>query len=391
MVRLAISKMLLASGEFADHAMSGWPGAKAQEELQGINQFGREFGADILDGMAGGGGARIYQDGVDTGGLAGSPKISISNVEQYELEYPILYLYRRQLADSGGAGMYRGGNGIDRMYVVHRSESIPDVVMHCIGARLPATSGLSGGLPSATNQFYVKRQSSVESTLAAGTLPVDFDTMDGAEERYGPMSHTSLSRSDIYRSISNGGGGYGDPLDRDPVRVAQDVRTGRVTIETARSLYGVIIGDDDAFDADRTARERETILSMRATSAQAPRQTMPQPDSTDEVARINSGLLVVRDASGSHYYACSCSRVISPLEKDIDDYVAVQTLEPQQAGAHIRPMPSTHETFALHARLCPSCNRQLSVDLVRSGDPPLPPDRLVPGMAPHTAAMEVMV
>lgn len=391
MVRLAISKMLLASGEFADHAMSGWPGAKAQEELQGVNQFGREFGADILDGMAGGGGARTYQDGVDTGGLAGSPKISISNVEQYELEYPVLYLYRRQLADSGGAGMYRGGNGIDRMYVVHGSEVIPDVVMHCIGARLPATSGLSGGHPSATNQFYVKRQTAVESTLTDGRLPVDFDAIDGAEERHGPMSHTRLLRTDVYRSISNGGGGYGDPLDRAPELVAQDVRTGRVSPETARSIYGVIIGANDAFDPDGTARERHSIRSTREACATPPRKTLDQPESTELVARINSGLLAVRDHAGDHYYACSCGQVISPFDQDIDDYVAVQTLEPHEAGVHIRPIPSTDEVFVLHVRLCPCCDRQLSMDVVRSGDPPLPPDLLVPGLVSNTPAKEAVV
>src|SRR5262249_18720098 len=91
---IVVGKLLAASKRDRDGAMAGWQGVKALEELFGADRSGKRFGGPLLDGMAGGGGALCWRDGIDTGGHTSSLRATIANVESYELRYPILYLYR---------------------------------------------------------------------------------------------------------------------------------------------------------------------------------------------------------------------------------------------------------------------------------------------------------
>jgi N-methylhydantoinase B len=374
-VRLAISKMLLASGIYADRAMAGWPGSKAQEELHGINQYGQHFGADILDGMAGGGGARTWKDGIDTGGLGGSPKVGIANVEDYEQQYPLLYLYRRQLPDSGGAGMFRGGNGIDRMYIVHDQEEIPDVVMHSIGSKVPATAGLAGGHPAATNQFMIKRATNIEEELGSGKLLTDFDQVDAPAEYHGAMSRTSLRRGDVYRSISNGGGGYGDPLHRHPDLVAEDLRLGRISEDTARELYGVVIRDGE-WQPEETAALRAQLRRERLARAVKPEASFSQVPVARKHRHIHDLMYTGLGTDGHPYYYCNCGCTLAAYEDDYLKHLPYRDAAFRETGKHVDPREIAGGEFYIRLYYCPDCGTQLNSEIMRKGDAPLPGDRI---------------
>ncbi|MDF2837493.1 MAG: hydantoinase B/oxoprolinase family protein [Paenibacillus sp.] len=368
-----VSKMLLASGTYTDRAMGGWPGSKAQEELNGVNQFGVHFGADILDGMAGGGGARTFKDGIDTGGLVGAAKSSISNIEQYELEYPILYLYRKQLADSGGAGMFRGGNGIDRMYVVHDVEGIPDVIMHSMGSKVPATVGIAGGHPSATNQFYIKRNALSDQQLAQGELPASFEEVAGEPEIHGNMSHSSLNAGDVYRSISNGGGGYGDPLRREPSLVLEDIAFGRITASTASEIYGVaIVGT--SVDLAATEENRAAKLAARRADSDKPARVQAQIKLESQKAKLFHGLLIGIGEDGHHYFYCECGCTIAPHGAEAYGYMARADKPARESGKYVDPYGKGETEFLWRTHYCPHCYRQFDSSMIRIGDDSLPSD-----------------
>ncbi|GBF73649.1 hypothetical protein PA598K_01957 [Paenibacillus sp. 598K] len=372
-----VSKMLLASGHFTDRAMGGWPGSKAQEELNGINQFGMPFGADILDGMAGGGGARTFKDGIDTGGLVGAAKSSIANVEQYELEYPILYLYRKQLADSGGAGMFRGGNGIDRMYVPHGVERIADVIMHSMGSKSPATVGIAGGHPSATNQFYIKRGALTDAQMAGGELPATFEEIAGETEVHNNMSHSYLAAGDVYRSISNGGGGYGDALLRDPGLVCEDVALGRCTAAAAEALYGVVLTSGGAVDEEATRSKRAALLAQRRAAAELPQRSQAPVRLERTVARLFHGLSIGEGADGGHYFYCDCGCTIAPHGKDAYGYMASAQQPARLSGPYVDPCGLGEAEFRWRTHYCPACYRQFDSSMIRVGDESLPSDHLL--------------
>jgi N-methylhydantoinase B len=67
-----------------------------------------------------------------------------------------------------------------------------------------------------------------------------------------PMQPITLQTGDVYRHVMAGGGGFGDPLERDPESVRVDVLDGKVTIEHARAAYGVVIDSRRLVDVNAT-------------------------------------------------------------------------------------------------------------------------------------------
>jgi N-methylhydantoinase B len=115
----------------------------------------------------------------------------------------------------------------------------------------------------------IKRNTNVRQMLGRGYVPSELDEIDGDLEVY-PESivKTSQSAADVYRCVAMGGGGYLDPLDRDPGRVLADVISGVVTPGHAAERYGVIVDDAGRVDESATeARRREIREERRATSS----------------------------------------------------------------------------------------------------------------------------
>lgn len=265
-----VGKMLLCSDKYRERAMAAWQGALLLEELFGLTADGRRFGGTMLDTMAGGSGARTFMDGINTGGYIGSMRIGIANVESNEAEYPILYLWRREQADSGGAGTFRGGNGLSLAYVPHGVPNIDTKIVHGIGVEQPMSSGLSGGYPGVPNVAVMKRKSDIRAKFKAGFIPQSLDELDGELEVFPPIIQTQQGSDDAYMSIATGGGGFGDPILRDPDHVLRDVIDGAVTLACASTMYGVVINGDDGdvtVDTARTAEKREQIRSQRRARA----------------------------------------------------------------------------------------------------------------------------
>lgn len=164
--------------------------------------------------QSGGTGARAVKDGLSaTGfpsGVAGVP------TEVVETLTPMV-VHRRQLRrDSGGAGEWRGGLG--QLFDVSRRGDGPWSLSALADRTQTAAAGLFGGDCGATGEFRIEPE-----TPARPKAIVDLDA--------GARVHFALP----------GGGGYGDPLDRDPHRVLADVVDGYVSLDAARSWYGVAI------------------------------------------------------------------------------------------------------------------------------------------------------
>jgi N-methylhydantoinase B len=252
---VCLAKVLAASDKYRHRTMATWKGSSLVEELFGTDQRGVSFGATILDFMAGGAGARSYKDGMDTGGLLASISCAIGNAETYELRYPILYLYRRQQSDTGGPGKFRGGAALGIMYIAHKVEEIPHKILHGLGMQQPESIGICGGYPGSTNQVAFRRDSNVLSLLKEGKLPAGMDEIKGEFEVPPQIVDTSLKSGDVYSGIAMGGGGYGDPIERDAELVLRDVANNLVSQECAAAVYGVVI-DSVTFQIDREKTEK---------------------------------------------------------------------------------------------------------------------------------------
>ena len=185
-------------------------------------------------------GGRPVADGND--GLA-NPCASMANipVELAESEWPILIERYGLVPDSGGAGRYRGGLAIERVW----RTVAPDTAVHVRSDRqVHRPYGLAGGREGAPSSSRVLR--------AGGTL-----------ERMPPMFVGLLQPGDVFHHRMPGGGGFGDPFERDPGAVALDVLDGKVSPPAARELYGVVVDHRGAVDARETARLREARVAAR--------------------------------------------------------------------------------------------------------------------------------
>ena len=252
----AFARMLETSQRHRDEAQATWaPGICGGTFAAGsaISLLSESFG--------GGGGARTFADGIDSGGVFHSMGSRISNVEALESRGPLLELYRRQAVDGGGPGRYRGGTGLEYAITPHKlgREVSGSLITRSSGVWVPAGHGLAGGRPGAPVRARVLRDSNVKDLFAAGRLPLAEDDLDAAQTlTLAPKALTALGEGDVLFAANPGGAGYGDPLLRDPPAVERDLAAGLVSERGARDSYGVVPGDEHA-----THSAREQIRALR--------------------------------------------------------------------------------------------------------------------------------
>ena len=184
-------------------------------------------------------GGRPDRDGID--GITNPANVA-SNVpvEQAESEYPLRIERYGLVDDSGGAGKYRGGMAIEREWTLLRDDAHLAIRSD---RRDHPPYGLYGGLPGAPS-----------NTIRRGP---------GGDEVLPTMISTRLAAGESLYHRQPGGGGWGDPLERPPQEVARDVGNGKVSLQSARREYGVVL--DDGFEVleEETDRLRSEIRASR--------------------------------------------------------------------------------------------------------------------------------
>ena len=175
---------------------------------------------------AGGTGGTVEGDGGDAlRNFAEGDFASIQSVESIEHESPLLVERCEIRRDSGGAGRHRGGCGLRRDVRVLVENALLSVSSN---KNVLPPFGVAAGWPGAPNNFAVIRDG---AELAPSDTP-------------GQIQGFPLRRDDVVVMRSSGGGGFGDPLERDPRLVQGDIAEGRVSPGSARRIYGVVTGPD---------------------------------------------------------------------------------------------------------------------------------------------------
>jgi N-methylhydantoinase B len=203
----------------------------------------RRFVVQSIEG--GGWGGRPAEDGESA-----TVSVCQGSIEGIELKCPVLVEERALRRDSGGAGKYRGGLGIDM-----RVRNFVDGKWNFERARrrgCPAW-GLWGGQPGEVGGYYLKKKGETE-----------YRGQDG--------SHRPVPAGSQVIVRTGGGGGWGDPLERDPERVRWDVVEELISLESAREHYGVVLDESLELDAQATAALRR---KMRSGAGAKERATAP--------------------------------------------------------------------------------------------------------------------
>jgi N-methylhydantoinase B len=252
----ALMQMLATSEKWQNEVMALNAGHRLARHA-GVNQHGKYYVSTLSEGALDGTGARSYKDGDDTG-----RGLSCHNIEWLEANFPLLYLFRRNTKGGAGAGRYRGGTGGESALTVHDAPEgkIKGVALGVAGLR-NSGQGMFGGYPGAPSLLMLKEGTKVDAVIAAEKAPDQLDDI-GGEGRLLPYCEFDIGKNDVLYMRMSSGGGYGDPLDREPERVLIDIENGIVSQQEAREIYGVVVAGE-ALDAVGTEELRVNLRRQR--------------------------------------------------------------------------------------------------------------------------------
>jgi N-methylhydantoinase B len=264
-----VGKMLLTSEQWRQEAAAVTGVNAVGPIFAGKLRDGATFTTLIMDGLASGGGALTDSDGENTSSNPWTIRSVIGNVEMTEMLFPLMYLWRREAIDSSGPGEYRGGLGIDEAIMPWKSEELALVTVGC-GQSARGVAGLEGGYPGANLPLLVVRDADVAAShFSHGDVPSLPRDLGDTSPLVGVGVTTLAPRDVLLVHNATGGGGYGDPIVRDPARVASDVVAGQVSREVAANTYGVVLHGRHV-DEGATTERRASIRAHRLERAHAP-------------------------------------------------------------------------------------------------------------------------
>jgi N-methylhydantoinase B len=199
------SRMMAAGGPFQGTILSGWDPVKQRQFID-------------YENFSGGQGASCRGDGMDAVHIHMTNTSNLP-IESMEIEFPVRVERYELRPDSGGAGRYRGGLGILRDFRILGADVT--VALRSARQRFPA-AGRQGGANGDLGQFILNPGSPGERKLPSTS------------------SATPLATGDLLRVVTPGGGGVGNPAERDRAAVDQDLAQGKITDGAARSIYGLV-------------------------------------------------------------------------------------------------------------------------------------------------------
>ncbi|WP_224390023.1 hydantoinase B/oxoprolinase family protein [Pseudonocardia sp. ICBG1293] len=244
-----------------DHVMASWQDSWCAGFFYAPDENGTLVPFPDMNGGSGGAGAQPVGDGMDVSGALAQPQNSLPDIEINEFAYPILYLWRRLNQNSGGPGRFRGGAGLDLAWTPWYTTGGQEHTMLSCWQVPP--NGTSGGYPGTSSRFTLTHGAGVDRALAQGRIPASVDELDAPPQALqGKQFGMIVGPGDVVTLRSGGGGGYGDPLEREPGAVAADVRAGLLSVAAADMAYGVVV-QDGAADATATTARRHAIRAER--------------------------------------------------------------------------------------------------------------------------------
>jgi N-methylhydantoinase B len=351
-VMLALNKLLATSPKYRHRAQGVNDGVMATFNMGGVNQYGEPFGMHLMDPLAGGSAAFACKDGVDAGGPITSPVNSIADVEKNEQFVPLFYLYRRLARDTGGAGKFRGGRGGEIAITLGGIEKAMALIM-THGAEVPNSAGLGGGWPGAT----------VRQAMGRNAVLNGCPTQNGQWERFGPKPGLmAMTDRDVFAVSWQGGGGWGDPLERDSEAVARDVARGAVSPEAAREVYGVIIRDGQV-DVEASEQQRLRLRAARVAGADVDPAKISKGA---KIGMLSDSLLLVRDERGIHVVTRAGYILATNTTRWRSGAVSVtyDKLSPEYGI-------TLHQDLSVTAQYCPASGTLLCVDIHERGKQPV--------------------
>jgi len=363
-----LSQMLMASERYREESMAVWSGTSMAPIFAGTSQHGFPFAATEMSHFGGGGGARTYDDGVDTAGIVFNTTPNMPNIEDQESEYPVLYLFRRHLRDSGGPGRYRGGRSAELAYTAHKT---PDDRLEGLfagtGAEMPNAIGIGGGMPGAAIRIARVLHTDIPQRMREkSSLPAALEEIEGELEIL-PPKHTRspMALGDVWYHSWQAGGGYGDPITRDAERVADDVARRAVSPQAAADIYGVVLDANGQCDAAATEERRAMLRQQRVANGGKP-ASIDANITFGGSGRQKIGAALIVDFEKDAVVCSHCGhRHCGPSEDLLPNLCEI--LSPLNAAGPVRGEDYDRGRFRLRQLCCSGCGTFVDVNVALDG------------------------
>jgi acetophenone carboxylase len=262
----SFAKMTFSSAELGRQVAAA-PGSQHTSQIcAGHSQWNLAF-ADVLSFALNtqGQGGRAAADGMDAYGFAWCAFGRAPDSEQVESELPVTVTLAQHWKDSSGPGRYRGGSGATQHWMIHK---VPGLVSMCMGngSKVPLGQPLFGGYASTPIPGISIRKADLLQQMEKGNPKLAMDHREIVEKGtvHGEWTCELVARTpkiyeegDLLFGFSGGGPGYGDPLEREPEAVLEDLRKTIISDWTAQNIYRV------AYDAERRKLDPEKTREQR--------------------------------------------------------------------------------------------------------------------------------
>lgn len=218
-----------------DKVSASWGHANGCNIAGWDTRHDEEYVTMVLASIISGAGATNSQDGWHAcGPECCFGALTSGDIEMLEHSYPIIIHEYGLMEDSGGAGKFRGGSGT--RWAVEPLDKPMTLITFGEGRRIPAM-----GAAGAKSAMVEKKVGRLEVTRNGGTEIITDNVIE------------TINPGEIAANLNPGGGGFGNPFERDPLKVVEDIRNGLVSVEGAKLDYGVIISDPETLTVDQAA------------------------------------------------------------------------------------------------------------------------------------------
>ena len=365
----ALSLLVATNEKYIVEAQAGPNGGPDGFSVYGTNQYGERATGSNLDQIYVGGGAYVDHDGLSPQGHRHIPAIRLQNVERNEAHLPLLYIYRKFIPDTAGAGRYRGGISVGHAYVLHQVKSMQTrFACHCYES--PIATGMFGGYPAACNTRRMLKEASARASIEGGHIPYDSAAIDGQLQILPAKTRGTLEFTDrdYHEATPSAGGGWGDPIERDPALVIADIRDQAVSAAMAREIYGVVAQANGSLDETATVARRAAIRQERLSWPQQKSLGSPPPPGAPfhEIAPWGDRAKVVRIGAAA-YLRCNCGCAMAPASENWKPYAR----QAATTAAELGPRIALHAELEAIRYVCPECARLHWVEIKLKAEPPL--------------------
>lgn len=245
----------------------------------GYNQFNENHAVNSFESAAEGVGASAVRDGINHAAAIWNPEGDMGDMEIWELAEPLLYLGRSIKPNTAGYGKYRGGSGYETLRMVYGAK---DWTMFFMGnGFMSSDCGLMGGYPAASGYRFEAHGTNLKERIEK-RLPIptggdsdpdnpEYDTLMEAKEiirdKQSITTETIFENYDLYLNYLRGGPGFGDPLERKPKMIEDDLNEGLLLPRYAESVYGAVVSKNEKgkyiVDEKATEKRRKKMRKER--------------------------------------------------------------------------------------------------------------------------------